>query len=709
YTGQLTPPAPEVRILNPYKIVTEATSGSTTCRRFTDYNIDVSMIAPVAGNATVTYNVQSTGTPSMEGIAASGTALEGVDFDFTTNGDFNNISHQQIFPDGFSGVKTITVRVYDDVEVESSEMFTIGYTISGNSNAVPGVSEYMRKHTMVINDNNDGQPPFGFSSTTNSIGTYNLDVNATSPFASNRIRHRMQALYTAAELQAAGFTGVSNINSLAFKIKTKNSTKSYTGFTISMANSTLTNLGAGFTAPAASFTQVWSGDYSSVTGSNLFNFATPFQWDGVSNVIVQVCFDNGSATADPAADLAEGNSAPLGAAVRGSTYSNYTTGTATGCSLNAAFVSDNRINITFNASKGHIIATLLNTSQTEYHGPNKDFFYITSNFSQTPHGEILGRVLNLSNHDYGCTQFVIDRAGTGTKQFWNNNTGNYLMDKTFRILPTTNNATGRYEVTFYFTKAEKEGWEAATGKPWDSIQIIKLPSRISNVSPANAQPDGAGSIKVIDAVKRTFGPDGYTLSGIFETGLGGYGFGVPGRMNTILVLSGQAAVNNINLTWTTSAEINSGVFEVEKSYDGTNFHRIGIVQAAGNKLTPSTYHFVDIENVQYNYYRIKMQHSDGYVLYSNTIFIKKDDAPQQLFISPNPFTNYIIARLARPATNTVVVFDFYDTKGALVKRYIGPSQVSTFTINTDGLVSSGVYVLKVSYPGTKLVKTILKK
>jgi hypothetical protein len=364
--------------------------------------------------------------------------------------------------------------------------------------------------------------------------------------------------------------------------------------------------------------------------------------------------------------------------------------------------------VTFNSGKGHIIATVLNTSKTEYFGPNKDFFFFTTNFSQTPHGEILGRVLNLSNHDYGCTQFVIDRAGTGTSRFWNNNTANYLMNKTYKIIPATNNPTGRYEVTFYFTKEEKEGWEAATGKPWDSIQIIKLPSSISNVTPPNAQPDGPGTIKVIDAVKRTFGT-GYTLSGIFETGLGAYGFGVPGRMNTLLVLSGQVSGPNINLTWTTSAEINSSVFEVEKSYDGITFHRISTVQAAGNKLSPSTYNFTDPENVQYNYYRIKMQHSDGYVLYSNTIFIKKDDAPQYLFINPNPFTNYITARLARPSVNSAVTFSFYDMKGALVKRYLGPSNTSSFTINTDDLLSSAVYVLKVNYDGGQIVKQVLKK
>jgi trimeric autotransporter adhesin len=709
YTGQLTPPSPEVRILHPYKIVKEATSGSNSCRRYTDYNVDVSMIAPVTGNATVTYNLQTTGAPSMEGITAAGPAIEGVDFEYTTNGDFNNISHEHVFPDGFSGVKTITVRVYDDVEAESSEMFTIGLTLSGSSNAIPGVSEYMRKHTMVINDNNDNQPPFTFSVGNYSIGTYNVDVNATSAFAGNRIRHRMQALYTAAELQAAGLTGVSNINSLAFKITTKNSTKPYTGFTISMANSTLTTLSAGFTAPVASFSQVWTGDYSSVTGSNLFNFATPFQWDGLSNVIVQVCFDNGTAPADTASDRAEGNSAPLGTGVRGSTYSNYTTGTTAGCSLNAAFVSDSRINIIFNASRGHIIATALNTSRTEYFGPNKDFYFVTNNFSQSPQGEILGRVLSLSNHDYGCTQILIDRAGTGASQFWNSNPANYLMNKTYKIIPTTNNPNGRYEVTFYFTKEEKEGWEAATGQTWDKIQIIKLPSGINNVTPTITQPDGPGTIKVIDAVKRTFGT-GYTLSGIFDNGFSAFGFGVPGRMNTILTLSGQINANkrDIDLDWTTSVEVNSSIFEVEKSYDGTNFHRIGVVQAAGDKLTSSNYSFVDGENVQSNYYRIKMQHTDGYVLYSNTIFIGKNDAPQRLFVYPNPFLSHLSIRLARIPTTTLTI-SIFDAAGKLVKRYTQPPGSSSYPIDTKSIISRGIYMLRVNVDGGELVTRIMKE
>jgi hypothetical protein len=283
------------------------------------------------------------------------------------------------------------------------------------------------------------------------------------------------------------------------------------------------------------------------------------------------------------------------------------------------------------------------------------------------------------------------------------------MEKTYRITAANNNPTGQYEVTFYFTKQEKEGWEAATGQSWNDIKIIKLPSAISSVTPTNAQPDGPGTVQVIDAVKRSFGT-GYTLSAIFNNGFSGFGFGIPGRMNEQLVLSGHIDANNvdIDLGWTTVAEINSSQFEVEKSYDGTNFHKIGTVNAAVNKLTPSSYAFVDHENVQQNYYRIKMLHTDGFVLYSNTIYIAKNDAPQRLFIYPNPFGSTLHIRFAKNPEGPVT-FSFYDMAGKLVKKYSEPSGLSMYDINTSGIVSRAVYMVKVNVDGQQIVHRVLKE
>lgn len=687
FTARIPPPGPEISFVLPSSTVQEQTVNNAGCRNYKDFVVNTGIVNIPTGDAIVTYSIQ-----------AGSTAIRGVDFDFTTNGNFSASSNTHTFPDGQMLLRPITIRVYDDTEIEGPETFTISYTISGSTNAFAGP---VNLHQFTITDNDRAPVPFGTNNYT--LGSYTQDLDSlNSPFNGKKLKHRIQYIYRASELMASGINIGATINSLTLKVKTKRTTQAFKNLTIQVANTYKTTLAAGFIS-GIPYTQVYSGDYTSVAGNNTFNFSTPFVWDGTSNVMVQFCFDNTGSANENLADVIEGTSAPFGNNIRASVYSNHTTSTAAACALASAFLDDYRANMTFNATFGEQVATALNSEKSEHLGAKNDLFYYTST------GQIVARVLNLSDHHYGCTQVIIDRAGTGAKQFWNTNPANYLMEKTFRILPTTNNTTGRHEVTFYFTKAEKEGWEAATGKPWDSIQIIKLPSRINNVTPANAQPDGAGTIKVIDAVRRSFGPNYYTLSGIFETGFSGYGFGVPGRMITLLNLMGQASGPNINLAWTTSAEVNSSLFEIEKSYDGINFNRIGIVQASGNKLTSSSYTTVDPENVQYNYYRIKMKHTDGYILYSNIIFIKKDDAPQRLFVSPNPFTNYITARVSRPATNTVVVFQFFDAKGALVKRYIGPSGVSSFTINTDDIASSGVYILKVSYPGTKLVATILKR
>jgi hypothetical protein len=362
------------------------------------------------------------------------------------------------------------------------------------------------------------------------------------------------------------------------------------------------------------------------------------------------------------------------------------------------------VNASFGATFGDPIATTVNSTKTEYLTSNTDLFFYT------PAKEVMARVLNLNAFNYTCTQVLIDRAGTGTTQFWNTNPGNYLMNKTFRIIPTTNSPTGKYEVTFYFTKAEKDGWEAATGKPWDSIQIIKLPSRISNVTPQNAQPDGPGTVQVIDAVKRGFGPNGYTLSGVFNNGFSAFGFGVAGRMNTILTLTGALNSNNkdIDLHWTTSAEINSSIFEVEKSYDGTTFHKIGTVQAAGTKLTPSAYDFTDHENVQNNYFRIKMLHTDGYVLYSNTIQITNNNAPQRMFVFPNPFVNDLTVRFAR-TPQSAVAFSVFDAQGKLVRKWEMPGNAVSFNLNALNILSHGIYLLRIDADGQQYTYRLMKK
>ncbi len=691
FTAVFPSAAPQVNFVLSSSSVTEQTDATIGCRSYRDFPVSVGIVNTPTGDATVTVSVQS-----------GGTAGRSADYDFTTNGNFSTPSNQLVFPNGVTGagaLKTITVRVYDDVEVESPESFTISLAVTGTTNASVGS---VSSHTMTINDNDKFPVPFTSSNFT--IGTANNDLASLStPFDGTKLKHRIQLLYRASELNSAGITTEAKLNSMTIRVKTKNTTQPFKNLTISMANAGVANLAGGFVI-SVPFQTVYSGSYSTVAGNNTFGFSEPFTWDGTSSVIIQMCFDNTGGTPEGVTDVVEGMTAPLGAGVRTSTYSNYTTSTSPGCYLASAFNDDNRVNATFAATFGQPVASTLNSTKTEYFASNTDLFYYTSS------GEILARVLSLSNHDYGCTQAVVDRAGNGVAQFWNANPENYLMNKTLRILPATNNSTGKYEVTFYFTQAEKDGWETATGQTWSNIQLVKLPSRISNVTPGNAQPDGPGTIKVVSPVRRTFGPVYYSISFLLEDGFSGYGFGVPGRMNTILTLTGTANPNNIDvdLNWSTSAEINATYFEVEKSYDGNSFRKIGSVQTSFNKLTPGNYSFVDHENTQFNYYRVKMLHTDGYILYSNVVSIKRDNAPNQIFVTPNPFTGIVTVRFSRTPAGPVAI-SFFDMGGKLVKKYNFAGGSPSYDINTAGIIPRAVYMLRAYADGKEVSKKVLKK
>jgi len=76
------------------------------------------------------------------------------------------------------------------------------------------------------------------------------------------------------------------------------------------------------------------------------------------------------------------------------------------------------------------------------------------------------------------------------------------------------------------------------------------------------------------------------------------------------------------LSWKTSTEQNSDYFEVQRGSNGTDFVRIGQVEAAGNSLQVRSYGFQDNQPIiGMGYYRLKMVDIDGSFTYSNVVAI----------------------------------------------------------------------------------------
>jgi trimeric autotransporter adhesin len=125
----------------------------------------------------------------------------------------------------------------------------------------------------------------GASVTTNSGasgGTY------ISPFSHYFGGYKSQYVIRASELTAAGLSA-GNFNSLAFDVTTAGTT--YNGFTLSIAPTAATVANATFLT--GTFTDVYSGNLNiASTGLNTITFSTPFNWDGTSNIIVNLCWSN---------------------------------------------------------------------------------------------------------------------------------------------------------------------------------------------------------------------------------------------------------------------------------------------------------------------------------------------------------------------------------------------------------------------------------
>ncbi len=105
---------------------------------------------------------------------------------------------------------------------------------------------------------------------------------------------RTQMLYTAAELTAAGATA-SNFSSVGFNVMT-NSTQVMNGFNLKLGATALTTLSAGYVNGLTSY---YSTPYSLPgNGWQYITLATPFAWNGTSNVIVEICYANTSYTSN---------------------------------------------------------------------------------------------------------------------------------------------------------------------------------------------------------------------------------------------------------------------------------------------------------------------------------------------------------------------------------------------------------------------------
>ncbi len=100
--------------------------------------------------------------------------------------------------------------------------------------------------------------------------------------------------------------------------------------------------------------------------------------------------------------------------------------------------------------------------------------------------------------------------------------------------------------------------------------------------------------------------------------------------------------NAVNVSWTTSEEINSSYFVVERSADATSWQPIGQVSAKGNSSGLVDYKYVDPSPTNAtNFYRLRMVDLDAKYKFSRVAKVSLEAKVAALIVFNNPFHDQI--------------------------------------------------------------------
>lgn len=156
----------------------------------------------------------------------------------------------------------------------------------------------------------------------------------------------------------------------------------------------------------------------------------------------------------------------------------------------------------------------------------------------------------------------------------------------------------------------------------------------------------------------------------------------------LVMFEARAAAQEVVLNWTTSTEVNTAHFIVERSRDLVNWHEIGLVDAAGHSATPIDYVHSDPGPVPgMNYYRLRVVDTDGTVDIGPVREVEW--AAERRAVFPNPSSDGRLWVTRRGAHIGVDVFDAhgrqvphvvlnaYDTQ---VQIDLGPRAQGMYTV-----------------------------
>jgi hypothetical protein len=174
----------------------------------------------------------------------------------------------------------------------------------------------------------------------------------------------------------------------------------------------------------------------------------------------------------------------------------------------------------------------------------------------------------------------------------------------------------------------------------------------------------------------------------------------------------------VNIRWKTNFEQGSDRFEIERSFDGSNFEKIGQVKGAGTSSTKLSYSYDDtklrssVANKKDVYYRLRMVDVNNRAEVSKVLVVRvfKTKTTQMISVSPNPVMNDITVQV-QLKENSYVVMKIANSNGTEVARKSvhGNKGLNILPLDGTSKLSPGIYMLEVIINSNERMTTKLIK
>lgn len=168
----------------------------------------------------------------------------------------------------------------------------------------------------------------------------------------------------------------------------------------------------------------------------------------------------------------------------------------------------------------------------------------------------------------------------------------------------------------------------------------------------------------------------------------------------LLSFTGNYNNNATSLSWETEAEVDFSHYEIERSYNGSDFTTVSKVSAQAGE-SRKQYFYTDNVGSSGNifYYRLKMVDVDGKFKYSNIIVIRRDaKSINGISVSPNPVIGTSNATIRLSSVNTGKVdIRLIDLAGKVVLQQQSrvSEGINSISINNINRLQSGIYTIQV--------------